>query len=208
MLTYIQHRRDPCDRPEERTREFAERWLQILQRYAIPAGYRDDEIGRHTRRVGMLSALLAEAAGRAPREIALLRIAAPLHDVGKIGVPDYILGKPSKLTEAEFNQVKSHTFLGARILGGSRFAVLQVASEIALSHHERWDGKGYPRGLAGEIIPLPARITAIADVFDALTHTRPYKRAWNVKKAIEAIEQESGRQFDPALVSAFLSIMR
>ncbi len=172
------------------------------------AEYRDDEIGQHMRRVGALSALLGLAIDRPPREIALLRAAAPLHDVGKISVPDHILEKPGKLTEAEFNQMKSHTFIGSLILAGSRFRVLHVARQIALSHHERWDGTGYPQGLVGDAIPLPARITAIADVFDALTHARPYKKAWNLKKAIEAIEQESGRHFDPALVHPFLSVLR
>ncbi len=174
----------------------------------LSAEYRDDEIGQHMRRVGMLSALLALVMGRSPREIALLRLAAPLHDVGKVSVPDHILRKPGRLTETEFNQMKLHTFIGGQILSGSRFAALQVASQIALSHHERWDGTGYPQGLAGDAIPLSARITAIADVFDALTHARPYKKAWNLRKAIEAIEQESGRHFDPALAPAFLSVLR
>jgi HD-GYP domain-containing protein (c-di-GMP phosphodiesterase class II) len=185
----------------------AEVRVEIVDTQTVSAAYRNKEIGQHRHRVGILSALLAEAAGGSPRDISLLAATAPLHDIGKIGVPDSILGKRTKLTQTEFNRMKSHTVIGARILGWSRFAVLQMASEIALSHHERWDGTGYPQGLAGELIPLPARITAIADVFDALTHDRPYKKAWSSEKAMEAIKQESGGHFDPALVCAFLSMV-
>jgi len=170
--------------------------------------YRNEGDGRHARSVGLLTALLAREIGLSTCQIALLREAAALHDVGKMGIPGYILGRPGALTRAEFNQIKSHTWIGARILSRSQSAVLYVASRIALSHHERWDGMGYPQGLAGELIPLPARITAIADVFDALTHDRPYKNAWDLQKAIEAIEHESGRHFDPALIQAFLSLVR
>ena len=168
-------------------------------------GHREDEISHHMWRVGMLSALLAQIIGQPPREIAMLRIGACLHDIGKIAIPNHILEKPGTLNSAEFNRMKSHTLLGGLILDGCD-PLLQVASQIAVSHHERWDGSGYPQGLAGDTIPLPARIAAIADVFDALTHARPYKKAWNLRKAVELIEQESGRQFDPNLVAAFLSI--
>jgi putative two-component system response regulator len=170
-----------------------------------------DEYGehetQHMQRVGTLSALLALEIGRPHCEVETLHAAAPLHDIGKIAIPNQILDKPGKLTSAEFSLVKAHTSLGCRILSGSQIPVCQLASQIALCHHERWDGKGYPEGLAGNAIPLPARITAIADVFDALTHARPYKRAWNHQQAIEFIEQESSRQFDPTLVLAFLSLM-
>lgn len=169
--------------------------------------YKDDET-QHMHRVGVLSALLALEIGRPHREIAILRAAAPLHDIGKIGIPNQILEKPGELTYAEFTAVKAHTWIGRQILSRSQIAVCQLASHIALSHHERWDGTGYPEGLAGNAIPLPARITAIADVFDALTHARPYKQAWNYPKAMEFIEQESRRHFDPALVPAFRSVVR
>jgi putative two-component system response regulator len=136
-----------------------------------------------------------------------LRLAAPLHDVGKIGIPDRVLLKPGKLTPEEMNIMRSHTTIGGDILAGSRFPVLQLARQIAISHHERWDGTGYPQGLSGESIPVAARITALADVFDALTHARPYKEAWPIERAIDTIKQESGCHFDPMLVSAFLSVV-
>jgi putative two-component system response regulator len=174
----------------------------------INAKARDEETSQHMRRVGILSALLALSLGRPWGEVDLIRLAAPLHDIGKIAVPDYILRKPGKLTRAEFDQMKTHTFIGHQILGAGPSDVLRVAAQIALSHHERWDGTGYPQGLGGIHIPFPARITAIADVFDALTHARPYKEAWSLEEALETIEEESGRQFDPELVPAFLSLIR
>ena len=151
--------------------------------------------------------MLAEAIDRPAEEVDLLRMAAPLHDVGKIGIPDLILLKPGKLSADEFTVMKSHTVIGGEMLAGSRFSILQVAQQIALSHHERWDGTGYPKGLSGELIPLAARITAIADVFDALIRHRRYKPAWTLERALETIEQERERQFDPALASAFLSVL-
>ena len=138
--------------------------------------------------------------------MSLIRRAAPLHDVGKIGIPDSILLKLGKLTAAEFELVKTHTAIGARILSGSRFALLRLAEEIAFSHHERWDGSGYA-GLAGDPIPLAGRIVAVADVFDALTQKRPYKPAWPVDEAIAEIERQRGRQFDPSIVDAFLRVI-
>ena len=193
---------------EERTRQLAEAQVEILQRLALAAEYRDDETGQHTQRVGMLAAMLARALGQPTHEVDLLRLAAPLHDVGKIGVPDRIFAKTGKLTGEEFAIMKSHTVIGGQILGGSRFGVLKLAREIAIFHHERWDGEGYPQGLGGEMIPLPARITAIADVFDALTHARPYKEAWTLEKAVETIKQGRSRHFDPALVDAFVSVLK
>jgi putative two-component system response regulator len=192
---------------EERTRALAEAEIEMLKCLALAAEYRDDETGQHTQRVGTLAAMIAEVAGQSPEEIGLLAAAAPLHDIGKIGIPDRILLKPGRLTAEEFALMKSHTLIGEQILGRSQFPVMQVARQIALSHHERWDGAGYPQALAGESIPLVARITAIADVFDAVTHARPYKEAWPVEKALDAIDKESGRHFDPKLASAFLSIL-
>jgi putative two-component system response regulator len=138
--------------------------------------------------------------------VSLIRRAAPLHDVGKIGIPDAVLLKLGKLTEAEFALVRTHTTIGARILSGSKFAMLQMAEEIAFSHHEHWDGNGY-EGLSGESIPLAGRIVAIADVFDALTQKRPYKAAWSIGEAIAEIERQRGRHFDPRLVDAFLRVV-
>jgi len=193
---------------QERTSQFADAQVEMLRRLAVAAEYRDDETGRHTQRVGVLSGMLAEAIGQSQQEVELMRLAAPLHDVGKIGIPDRIFRKPDQLTPAEFEIMKSHTTIGGEILGRSRFPILQLARQIALSHHERWDGLGYPQGIAGDMIPLPGRITAVADVFDVLTHARPYKGAWPAEKALVTIRQESGRHFDPTMVTAFLKIIK
>jgi putative two-component system response regulator len=139
-------------------------------------------------------------------QVSLIRRAAPLHDVGKIGIPDAILLKLGKLTPEEFELVKTHTTIGARILSGSHFAVLRLAEEIAFNHHERWDGHGYA-GITGAAIPLAGRIVAVADVFDALTQKRPYKAAWPVGEAMAEIDRQRGRQFDPTLVDAFLRVV-
>ena len=146
--------------------------------------------------------MLAEAIGLPAARIELIRLAAPLHDIGKVAVPDPVLLKPGRLDTRERGLMRSHTAIGGKILAGSRSAVLRLAEEIALTHHERWDG-GYPRGLAGEEIPLSGRLVAIADAFDALTHTRPYKEAWAVDQAVAEIVAGSGSQFDPALIKAF-----
>jgi putative two-component system response regulator len=188
---------------QERTRELEESRLETLSRLALAAEYRDDETFEHTERVGHAAALIARELGRPSAEIALIRQAAPLHDVGKLGVSDSILLKPGKLTAAEFEQVKKHTVDGAALLSGSSSEVLQLAEQIALSHHEWWNGQGYPQHLAGEAIPLCARIVGLCDVFDALTHARPYKRAWSLEEAVDEIHRLSGRQFDPAVVAAF-----
>jgi putative two-component system response regulator len=138
----------------------------------------------------------------------LLRLAATLHDIGKIGIPDRVLLKEGQLTCEEFAIIKSHTNIGSEILQKSRFSILQLAREIAGSHHEKWDGSGYPQGLKEDLIPLSGRIVAIADVFDALIHSRPYKKAWDLEEALAEIQRQSGRQFDPHLVDIFLSIVR
>lgn len=187
---------------KERTEDLEEAQLETIERLAIAAEFRDDDTGEHTQRVGLTAGLIAAAMDLDPGEIDLIRTAAPLHDVGKIGIPDSILLKPEKLTDDEFEIMKSHTTLGARILSGSRYPVLQAAEEIALTHHERWDGNGYA-GLRGPSIPLRGRIVAVADVFDALTHERPYKDAWPPEKAIDEIRKQSGAQFDPDVVRAF-----
>jgi HD-GYP domain-containing protein (c-di-GMP phosphodiesterase class II) len=153
-----------------------------------------------------MSALLARQLGLPDTQVTLIRRAAPLHDVGKIGVPDTILLKLGKLTPAEFEIVKTHTTIGARILSGSRFPLLRLAEEIAFNHHERWDGLGYA-GTRGSDIPLAGRIVAVADVFDALTQQRPYKPAWPVGEAIAEIDRQRGRQFDETIVDAFLRVI-
>src|SRR5262249_4699926 len=150
---------------------------EILERLAMAAEFRDDETGQHIKRVGRMSGVLARNLGLPPEQVDLIERAAPLHDVGKIGIPDHILRKPEPLTPEEFEVIKSHAAIGASILSGGRFPLLRMAEEIALTHHERWDGTGYPRGLAGEAIPLSGRIVALADAFDALISERPYKGA-------------------------------
>jgi len=158
-------------------------------------------------RVGSMAAQLAEALGCEPDFVAHLRLTARLHDLGKIGMPDSILLKPARLTGAEFEVMKRHTVIGAGILAGGKSALMRMAQTIAISHHERWDGQGYPRGLQGEDIPLVGRIVAVADTFDALTHSRPYKDAWSKQAAAAEILAHSGKMFDPAIVQVFLNVL-
>jgi putative two-component system response regulator len=194
------------NRIHERTRELEEAQLEIIERLALAAEYRDDETHQHTRRVAELSAALAQKLGLSEREVHLIRLAAPLHDLGKIFVPEQLLLKAEALTPGEFGRVKEHAAAGAHILSNSRFPLLQLAEQIARTHHEHWDGKGYGSGLSGEDIPLASRIVAIADVFDALTHTRPYKHAWTIAESVAEIRRQRGRQFDPRLVDAFVEL--
>jgi putative two-component system response regulator len=177
--------------------------FESLERLARLAEYRDDATYEHPQRVGRTASLLAEKLGLAPDVVKAIRTAAPLHDVGKVGVPDRILLKPSRLTAAEFELMKSHTLIGAEILAGSSWPVLQLAEEIAISHHERWDGTGYPDGKLEDEIPMSGRIVIVADNFDALTHSRPYAEAWDAEKAAAEIRRQSGQHFDPDVVEAF-----
>jgi putative two-component system response regulator len=190
----------------ERTRELEAAQIEIIERLARAAEFRDDNTGQHTERVGQMAALLAKKIGLPDSQVSLIRRAAPLHDVGKIGIPDSILLKLGKLTPEEFAIVRTHTTIGARILSGSRFPILRLAEEIAFNHHERWDGDGYA-GIAKDAIPLAGRIVTVADVFDALMQKRPYKAAWPVGEAMAEIERQRGRQFDPALADAFLRVI-
>ncbi len=196
------------DRVRARTREVEQAGIEVLERLALAAEYRDDDTGQHTQRVARTASLVAHTLGLAEDQVDLIRRAAPLHDVGKIGVPDGILLKPGALTAGERERMETHTVIGARILSGSQFTLLRLAEEIAHSHHERWDGGGYPRGLRGEDIPLAGRIVAVADVFDALTHRRPYKGAWTVAEAMTEVERQSGLQFDPRVAESFLASLR
>jgi putative two-component system response regulator len=193
------------EKVRDRTNDLEEAQLEILQRLALAAEYRDDCTGRHTHRVGQLAALLGSAVGLPAGHIELIRRAAPLHDVGKIGIPDSILLKPGKLTSEEYAQVKTHTDIGRSILSGSKFPILQMAESIAMYHHERWDGLGY-NGLKEESTPVEARIVAVVDVFDVITHARPYKEAQTRAVAIDCIREEAGKQFDPALAQAFVQL--
>ena len=190
----------------ERTRELAASQLEILERLAHAAEYRDDDTGQHTNRVGYVAALIAQKMELPPTRVELIRRAAPLHDVGKIGVPDNILLKPGRLTPEEFEIIKPHTTIGAALLSGGHSKMVKLAETIALTHHERWDGNGYPAGLKGEDIPLEGRIVSIADVFDALSHDRPYKKAWPLEECVAEIERNSGRQFDEQVVAAFMEL--
>jgi putative two-component system response regulator len=194
------------ERVAERTLELEEARQEILERLARAAEYRDDDTGQHAQRVGRLAARLAQVLGLPAESCELIRQAAPLHDIGKIGIPDMILVKPGPLTPDERALMETHAAVGARILSGSRSAVLSLAEEIALTHHEWWDGAGYPNGLRGEEIPVSGRIVAVADVFDSLTHARPYKRAWTPREALAELEAGAGRHFDPAVVEALLRV--
>jgi putative two-component system response regulator len=205
-LQLQEHNRTLEKRVRERTRELAVAQVEILHRLALAAEYRDDVTGRHAERVGALASLLAERLGREKDEIRLLRRAATLHDVGKIGVPDGILMKPGRLTPGEWDRMRAHVEIGERILMGSGYPILEMAAEIARFHHERWDGEGYQNGLKGDDIPLSGRLVAVADVFDSLTHIRPYKEAQPVEEAVTYIANERGAHFDPAVVDAFLEL--
>ncbi len=191
----------------ERTIELEAARLDVLERLAAAAEYRDYTTGRHTHRVGLLSALLAERLGQASVEIELIRRAAPLHDVGKIGIPDHILLKPGKLTHDEFALMQGHVDVGARLLAHGRSKLINLAQEIAETHHERWDGSGYPHGRAGDDIPLVGQIVAVADVFDTLVNERPYKRAWPIEDATAEIRRQRGRWFAPRVVDAFFEVL-
>jgi PAS domain S-box-containing protein len=190
----------------ERTRELDDARAQTLRQLAIAAEYRDDETYQHTERVGHVAARIAVGLELPAGQVTLLRQAAPLHDVGKLAIPDRILLKPGKLTKAEYEVMKTHAELGSRLLSSGSSPVLQMAAVIAATHHERWDGAGYPKGLAGEAIPLVGRIVAVADVFDALIHDRPYKSAWPLELAIEEIARSAGAHFDPRVVAAFMEL--
>lgn len=188
---------------EAALRHMREREEEIIFRLALAVEYRDNDTGDHTWRVARYSQIVAEGLGLAPDSCRNLYLAAPLHDVGKVGIPDGVLLKPGRLDPDEFALVQTHTAIGQRILGGSASELIRLAAEIAEAHHEKWDGSGYPRGLAGAAIPLAARIVAVADVFDALTTQRPYKAAMSFEAALACIRAESGRHFDPACVEAF-----
>jgi putative two-component system response regulator len=194
-------------RVAERTRELEEAQLEILQRLAAAAEFRDDDTGEHTHRVGHLAALLAMGIGLPAAQVDLVRRAAPLHDVGKIGIPDSILLKPGRLTREERRIMETHAEIGAAMLAGGHSALVQTAERIARSHHERWDGKGYPDGHAGDRIPIEARVVAVADFLDALTHKRPYRPARSVEKTIAKIVAERGGHFDPVVVDAVIAIL-
>lgn len=189
---------------EQTIREAHEETIHRLVEASI---YRDDETGAHIKRTGWYSELVASAAGWSRDQIDLIRLAAPMHDVGKIGIPDSILRKPGKLTPEEFDVMKTHTTIGANMLRGSKWAVLSMGAEIALAHHEYWNGMGYPHGIAGEQIPISARVLSIVDVYDALSHDRVYRPAFSEERVIEMMQQGRGTQFDPELFDLFMTLL-
>lgn len=189
-----------------RTEELHASRLEIIQRLSRAAEYKDNETGLHIYRISHYARLLAVASNLNPAQVDLIYTAAPMHDVGKIGIPDKILLKSGRLDPDERAIMQQHTIIGAEIIGRHEADLLRLARTIALTHHEKWDGSGYPAGLRGEAIPIEGRILAVVDVFDALTNRRPYKPAWPLDEALRAVEQGSGEAFDPSLVAAFLRV--
>ena len=187
--------------------ELKEAYLDTIYRLVLAAEYKDEDTGDHIVRMSRYCALIAERLGLPAEEVQNILYASPMHDVGKIGIPDNILMKPGKLTDREFEIMKTHTTIGAKLLANSKDKILQIAHEIAISHHEKWNGEGYPRGLVGKEIPLVGRIVGLADVFDALTSRRPYKDPYPVDVALDIINKERGKQFDPDMADLFLENM-
>ncbi|AYM86986.1 response regulator [Pseudoalteromonas agarivorans] len=179
--------------------------VDLVHRLGRAAEYKDTDTGEHIARMSQYSKLLALEFGMGEQQAELLRQAAPMHDVGKIGIPDAILLKPGRLTPDEFDHMKQHAAIGAQILANSSSPLLQLAHKLAIEHHEKWDGSGYPNGLKGEQISVEGRIVAIADVFDALTSKRPYKEAWGVEEALEHMQAQAGKHFDPHLINLFVN---
>jgi putative two-component system response regulator len=195
-------------RVEARTAEMESAHRDVLHRLARASELRDDLTGRHAERVGHLAASLGSELGLPEEEVSIIRLAGPLHDLGKIAIPDAILNKPGGLTATEREMMERHTVIGARLLSGSRHPLLQEAERIARSHHEHWDGTGYPDGLTRDTIPISARLVAVADVFDSVTHTRPYREASSLERALSIIGEGKGSHFDPDLVDALRAIAR
>ncbi|MBF0468174.1 MAG: response regulator [Desulfamplus sp.] len=199
-----------CNVPEitiwEQNQALLDTQLEIICRLTKVAEYKDIDTANHIVRMAYYSVLLAREIGIEQRICWLILNASPMHDIGKVGIPDSILLKPDKLTDDEWKVMVRHPFIGSKILKCSKSEIIRMGEIIAMSHHEKWDGSGYPRKLKGEDIPLVGRITAIADVFDALTSMRPYKKAWSAEEAFNLIEKDRGKHFDPVLVEAFLNI--
>jgi putative two-component system response regulator len=192
---------------KKRTEELEESRFEIIQRLGRAAEYKDNETGNHILRMSKYCQLLAVASGFTEHEADMILNASPMHDVGKIGIPDYVLLKPGKLDPEEWEIMKTHVTIGADLLSGSVSPLMVMARNIALHHHEKWDGSGYPSGLKGKNITIEARICALCDVFDALTSVRPYKKAWPVEDAMAYIKEQKGKHFDPDLVDLFETIL-
>ncbi len=191
----------------DRTEDIRNREEQIALHLISASGYRDEETGQHIKRIGLYSAILAKSLGWRQEKIDYIRVAGPMHDVGKIGIPDEILRKPGKLTPEEFNIIKQHPQIGAQILADSSIPLLQMAHEIALYHHEKWDGSGYPHGLKKEAIPESAQIVAIVDVYDALSNDRVYRDALPEEKVLSILEEGKGSHFNPHIFDSFLKVL-
>lgn len=201
------HSEDLDLKVRQRTAELERANLEIIHRLMAAAEYRDDDTGQHIHRMSRYSQLVGQAVGLSVEDCEKLLRASPMHDLGKIGIPDSILLKPGKLTPEEWEIMKSHTTIGASLLANSSSELIQLAETIALTHHEKWNGQGYPAGLKEEEIPLMGRIVAVCDVFDALTSERPYKKAWEVSRAVDVIRSDSGTHFDPRVVEAFFKVL-
>ena len=194
-------------RVQERTKELRENQLDIIRRLAQAAEFRDTDTGVHIIRMSQYCAKLAEALGMSDAECELILNASPLHDIGKIGISDSILKKPGKLTAEEYDIMKTHTTIGAKLLSGSTSPMMKLAQKIALTHHEKWDGSGYPHQIKGDQIPFTGQICSVCDVFDALTSHRPYKEAWTVEQAVAEMIKGKGSHFNPALIDRFVAIL-
>ncbi|HKN57691.1 MAG TPA: HD domain-containing phosphohydrolase [Gemmatimonadaceae bacterium] len=190
----------------ERTKELEQSQLEVLERLAAAVEFRDDDTGNHTRRVAEVSAMLGQSIGLEGTTVELIRRAAPLHDIGKVGIPDSILLKAGPLTGEEFEIMKTHTVIGSRMLSKGRSELVRFSQRIARSHHEWWDGSGYPDRVSGQSIPLEARIVAVADFLDALTHERPYRPAWGIDETLAEIKRRAGSHFDPVIAKALADI--
>ncbi len=191
----------------QRTETLQRTQLQVIQRLGRAAEYKDEDTGNHILRMSHTSMMLAEALGWDEKQCQIMLNASSMHDIGKIGIPDAVLLKPGKLDSDEWELMKTHSVIGAELLKGDDSELMLMAHEIALTHHERWDGSGYPNGLSGTGIPLSGRITALADVFDALTSERPYKKAWSIEEAVKLIKENSGKHFDSELVDIFMQLL-
>jgi len=201
------HNKQLEEEVRNRMLEIKESNLETIQRLAASAEFRDGNTGSHIERIGEYSRIIAQKLNLPTVEIENIYYASPMHDIGKIGIPDEILLKPGKLTDKEYEVMKTHTTIGAKILSGSKSPLVRTAEQIALSHHEKFNGKGYPNGLKGEETPMSARIVAVADVFDALTTDRAYKSEYSSEKSVEIIKEEKGKHFDPEITEAFLDCL-
>jgi putative two-component system response regulator len=191
------------DRERKRREQLREAHHETIIRLAVAAEYRDDNTGAHLQRISRYAEMIARNLGLPPNQVELIRLASPMHDIGKIGIPDHILLSKQELTEQEFKMMKTHPEIGYKILKDSQSSLLKMSAVIAFAHHERYDGSGYPIGLSSTDIPLPARIVAVADVFDALTTSRPYKKSYTIDESIKMMAKEVGSHFDPKVFEAF-----